>query len=264
MLKTLLLSLLLICFVHIAQASQQEDTPLPVVLSIDKLQYYIAEPIHISGILYNTQDNAIKMLTVGQSISYRKIGHDFVPYTSNANLSRGFMSVFPTEFKPNEKISLDETLLYNTHTNQYVLDEPGIYEFQVIMTITLVDGNSKYYTSKTQRVTVSEPPNKDKLALKTLKKYQIGYFLNGLDSQSLSSFEWIEEPAKKAALFVKKYKESFYTPLVSRKLKANLNQVKRELELTKQANGEVLPPELEDIYNRVKAMIETEATEDEQ
>jgi hypothetical protein len=261
MLKTLFLSLLLICLAQIAQASQQDDKPLPVVLSIDKLHYYIAEPIHINGLLYNTQENTIKMLTVDQSISYRKIGHDFVPYTSNVNFSRGFMSVLPTEFKPNEKISREETLLYNTHTNQYVLDEPGTYEFQVTMSITLVDGGSKYYTSKIKQVTVSEPPDRDKAALKILKKYDIGYFLNGLESQPLYSFEWMEEPAKKTALFIKKYPNSFYTPLVSKQLKANLNKVKEELELTEQANGEELPPELKNVRSWVKALMENETIE---
>lgn len=254
MLKTLLLPLLLICLVQIAQASQQEDKSLDLVLSMEKLNYYVAEPISISALLYNKQEVTTNVSIVSKIIYYRKIGYDFVPYKTFASLYGAYKSTNFTELKPNENMGQQEAILYNIHTKQFVLEEPGIYEFKVSVAVKIFESGRQIYTSNVKQITVSEPPDKDKLALKALKKYQLGDFLNGLDPYTS---EGVEEPVEKAALFIEKYRDSLYTPLVSRQLKANLNDLK------KRNDGE-LPPELETIYIRVKALIESESPEDEQ
>jgi hypothetical protein len=188
------------------------------------------------------------------------MGGDFVPYTSNFDLDGGYRSSIPTDFKSNEQISREETLLYNKHTQQYVLNEPGIYEFQTTMTVNLFNVSSKYYKSNIVQIRVVEPPNKDKAALKALKKYNLGYFLNGITYPSRylfdDSFEDLEDSIEKSILFLRDYRHSFYAPLVLRLLKYNLYNIERELELTKQAQSEELSSELEVIYNKTKNFTE--------
>jgi hypothetical protein len=259
--KILYFFMLLILSVQVLEASQQKNSSLDLTAQTEKTDFFVAEPITIKGLLHNNEDINRKILYVSQCVYYRQLGREYIPYTSNRNLSDGFISTIPMDFKHNDIITRQETLLYNADTEGFVLEYPGLYEFKVSMTITLVDGGSQEYTSKPIQIKVLELSKEDKIAFKELKKLQLGRFLNGLSSRSLSSFEGLDEQAEKAILFVKSYRDSSYASLVSNQTKNNLNLIKRELELTKQAMGEELPPELESMYNKVKTIIELEVDE---
>ena len=253
MLRITFLLFLLICLVQTAQAFPQQTKSLDLVLSLEKQEYRAAEPLVVTGSLYNKENVVAKVLIINTTVFYRKLGQNFSVYHTNGDLYGGYKSTNFIELQPAEKISRAKTLLYDVQTKRFVLDEPGMYEIKVDMTVRQFGNERQVYTSNIEKVTVPEPLGKDKLALKALKRYQLGCFLNGLEPGI--EYQEIEKTMEKAVSFLETYPHSFYTPLVLTMLKSNLEEVKK-------GYNEELPQEIESISNRVKLLIETNTIED--
>lgn len=238
------LCLLFISLVQLAQAFQQQD-PLYTVLLLNKQNYYAAEPLNVTTILYNKGESPVNILKIDHKVFYRRLDQPFILYKTLNELLGGSTSSInkPFELKPNENIGRESYLLYNINNNQFVLEEAGKYEIRSIITIVFPNGNSKEYKSSST-IVVSEPLNKDKLALQELKKLHLGQFLTGALPHNII-YEDLENVLETAMRFIEKHTESNYSFLVAKELDKNLQKIIAEGE-------DNLSPKIKSIHERLR------------
>jgi hypothetical protein len=139
--------ILLILFLSLASAGRDHPSirahyPRPqseqVALSLasDRSSYYVREPIRLKLTLKNVQGKPVHGFFIANPLSpkaeirYRRIGSSFgvFPYPGR----KGGYVDSPAMLRPEEELTGEETLTFDSTRQAFVLDEPGEYEFQVI------------------------------------------------------------------------------------------------------------------------------------
>jgi hypothetical protein len=240
MLKLAATLLLLVCTMGLQNTphvSAQNDNPSRFELFAEKTAYHVAEPVELTVRLYNNQDEPIKgqfdlSLSLKQvSVYHRKVGGQFIRYfpywlkSANSWDTSINQSKIPAQGSKESRTRL----FYNSSIKQFVLSEPGEYEFQAIFRLPKVL-SPKLYESNIVRITVVEPSEKERSALAALRDPELAALVEGDLRTVFVGNEKVESGAEKAAAFLENYSSSFYAPLVQERLMFVLNEAfgKRE------------------------------------
>lgn len=252
------LALILLSFIFCGgqqppQKTVKHDNPTRFELSAKKTTCHIAEPVDLTAAFYNDREKLIKgnfslSFQSGLQVYYRKLGGEFVRYYPRRLLRLNFVDVItqPSEIEiPGYgKLEREITLFYNN--NQFVLAEPGAYEFKVIF-IT----KDRTYESTVVQLKVIESPQDEATALAALKDPKLAQFVEGDIRWGIARDEEVEEGTEKAAEFLQTYNQSLYAPIVQERLWWSLTDIP-SINKT---------PKLEAIYNWLKPIYKAQHPE---
>lgn len=204
------------------------DPPTRFEISAKKGSYYVGEPVELKVSVYNDRDRPIKgyfylALSLDLEVYYRKVGGWFIKYYPGwleYMQTGGSCSVLigDTVLPAHGRKEASVRLFYNTPTNNFVLSEPGQYEFKV------VTGNMQ---SQVVRVRVVEPPEEERAVLLGLKDRELLSFVEGDIGIYTAPLEDVESAAEKAVAFLQKYPKSIYAPMVEQSLRRTLKATDR-------------------------------------
>jgi hypothetical protein len=224
-----LLSLILGGQQSLPQETVEYGEPTRFELSVERIIYYVAEPVELTVTLYNDQDRPIKgyfSVVVGKDLSvyYRKVGEEFIRYFPSWLQPILMVDAFsvPDVIPAHGKDEGTSRLFYNSYYKRFVLAEPGEYEFKA----TLELGNDRVIESNIVRVKVVEPPEEERAALAALSDPVLASFVEGDLQLDVVEDAEVEAGAEKAARFLEKYSGSIYAPLVEEQLREVLTRGK--------------------------------------
>jgi hypothetical protein len=211
--------------------SVEYGDPTGIEIAAEKTTYFVGEPIYLSLTLSNDRDRPAKWdfypgLTGGVRIDYRKAGGKLVKYYPEwlqrflEGMGGGISAppVIPAYGKQEGTVKL----FYDSAAKNFVLAEPGEYEFKA----TLATGEHQRLESQTVQVRVAEPSQEDRVALATLSDPELVQFVEGDINMSANPTQ-AGVVAEKAAVFLEKYPQSIYAPTVERMLRFNLEEAER-------------------------------------
>lgn len=176
----------LLCLPPAPAAARQKravgpEGPTALEISVKRRDHLPAEPLEVSLALRNERDRAIKgdfHLGGRVRLFYRRAGEgDFRRYFPRRIQLRSqgyyFSLSTPLEIAARGRLEGEQTMRYDTSAGRYVLDAPGVYEVKATFDFEGV------YESNVVRVTVSEPPPDEALALAALRDPVLASFVEG-------------------------------------------------------------------------------------
>lgn len=201
----------------------EDDRPTRFEISLDKTVYFVGEPVEITMTLYNDGEQTIQgryylgLGNIATEVYYRKAGEEMIRFYSGwmraEHRSHGVM-VVPIKIEPQGKWEVTNRVWYNTSIEQFVLADPGEYEFQATFSV-----KQPLHKSNIVRVKVVEPPDGERAALAALSDPVLAQFVEGDLQLQLVEPVKVEAGAEKAAAFLAKYSRSIYAPAVEDQLK---------------------------------------------
>ncbi|RMD65988.1 hypothetical protein D6833_02105 [Candidatus Parcubacteria bacterium] len=182
------------------------------VISTDRSSYYVLEPVRVALILRNESADPIRghflpNLEIGNlDIFYRRQGGEFVKYSCARQARPPDVILLPKTLQPQQEVKEEEILVFDTRRGQYILEEPGIYEFKAIYRDSPSDSPNARLESNILRVKVEPAPGNEREALKL-------YEDEGL-ARLIQHDPYSEEALDQAVQFLETYHYSVYAPSV--------------------------------------------------
>lgn len=148
-------------------------TQMSLSISSDKVNYFIDEPVYLQfNLIYygktTTKDTfKLRLDTPNLNVYYRQLGQrDFLEYGCNRKDYKygPLKGYLPTIISPNEEIVAEEVLAFDTRTNKFILDKPGMYEFKAVYK-HVIDDPSQWLESTTMLIEVFPSSDDEKSAL---------------------------------------------------------------------------------------------------
>jgi hypothetical protein len=183
MMKTLVLGVLAGLACDGAMAASTTG-PLSFRISTNKTVYVSKEPVQLGLQFTNTSDSAVTQqlylacsLTISDcklSIYYRRAGSTFRRFIPMEEELRADGMVLPTRLEPGRSIGVFNLLLFDWSQKQFVVDEPGTYEFKAIH---MESDPVKKLESNVVRVRVDAPPPSERDAAKLFGDIELMRFL---------------------------------------------------------------------------------------
>lgn len=206
-------------------------------LSVKKNSFNLGEPIYFDISLKNGLDTPVKAhFDVPNSFVYYKTKNKECNYQRFKPHWIGHQLLYctpPTELAPGESWSGQGRIFF--FGGDFALSEPGDYElFAVVLDI---NNSQNRFESNLVTVTIKEPPEKEREALKALRDPELGSFLEGNYRLKYGKLNLpickvplgdIAKGGEKAIAFIQKYPDSFYTPIVKRFFSAVMKEIASE------------------------------------
>jgi hypothetical protein len=228
--------LMLVIPIKIKSALAQQSiviTQMSLSTSSDKINYFVHEPVYLQfNLTYHgkttTNDTfKLRLDTPNLNIYYRQLGQrDFLEYGCNRKDYKygPLKGYLPTTVSPNEEIVVEEVLAFDTRTNKFILDKPGMYEFKAVYK-HVVDDPNQWLESATILVEVFTSSDDEKPALKLYsneyiaKLVQKDTFYSDLGATDMDKA--INKSISKALLLYSTYPNSIYSQHLGRALLDN-------------------------------------------
>lgn len=231
----LLFAILVIPINKLFAFSQQSIVITQTSLSIlpDRTNYFVNEPIHMQiDLTYNGQTTVtdtfmFRLDTPNLNVYYRRLGeNNFLEYGCNRkDYKYGALKAYPpTTISPNEEILTEEVLAFDTRTNKFVLDKPGIYEFKAVYKHVIDDPN-QWVESETILIETFIPSEDEKLALELYSNEYVAKLVQRDTFNSVlgvtATNKAINEAINKSLVLYSRYPNSIYSKHLGRAILDN-------------------------------------------
>jgi hypothetical protein len=236
---------LIIVLLALVHWSGQQNTPQEVIdnveptrfeLSVENTTFYVGQPVELTITLYNDRDEPIKghfHLNLKDVLIYhRKVGEEFIRYFPQwmQITNMGDIISLPIVIPAHGKVENKGRYLYNTYYQRFIMAEPGEHELKAVF--ASARSESRLKESNIVRVTVVDPPEREKEALAALRDPELAQFIEGDLRIGLVEDEKVEVGAEKAVVFMKQHPHSMYAPMVKEQLKRVLTEAAGKGKLT--------------------------------